>query len=107
MAGEGARSARLALSQLDNIGEYISACQVGITMASIGIGAVGEPAITKLLKDAFGGFLGHAAAVAISVVIAYLLITIAQSVVGEIVPKLYSIKTAERLARSIVRQANY
>ena len=45
MADEGARGARLALAQLDNIGDYISACQVGITMASIGIGALGEPAL--------------------------------------------------------------
>jgi CBS domain containing-hemolysin-like protein len=38
---EGARGARLALTQLEHIGDYISACQVGITMASIGIGALG------------------------------------------------------------------
>ena len=45
LAEEGSRGARLALGQLDSIGDYISACQVGITMASIGIGALGEPAI--------------------------------------------------------------
>jgi CBS domain containing-hemolysin-like protein len=39
---EGLRGAALALDQLDNINEYISACQVGITLTSIGIGAVGE-----------------------------------------------------------------
>ena len=45
LADEGARGARLALTQIDRIGDYISACQVGITMASIGIGALGQPAI--------------------------------------------------------------
>ena len=50
LAEEGARGARLALPQLDDIGDYISACQVGITMASIGIGALGEPAIAHLLE---------------------------------------------------------
>jgi CBS domain containing-hemolysin-like protein len=38
MADEGKRGARLALTQLEHIGDYIAACQVGITMASIGIG---------------------------------------------------------------------
>jgi CBS domain containing-hemolysin-like protein len=102
MAEDGARGARLALTMLDQIGDYISACQVGITMASIAIGALGEPAIAHLLEGAFGGGgKTDAAAVAISVVISYLLITSAQSIVGEIVPKLYTIQHAETLARRI------
>jgi CBS domain containing-hemolysin-like protein len=101
MADEGARGARLALSQLDEIGDYISACQVGITMASIGIGALGEPGIKNLIEPVFGGAKGDAVATAISIAIAYLLITAAQSVVGEIVPKLYTIQHAESLARRI------
>ena len=54
MAEEGLRGARLALEQLDQIGDYISACQVGITMASIAIGALGEPAIAHLFEKLFG-----------------------------------------------------
>jgi CBS domain containing-hemolysin-like protein len=107
MADEGARGARLALAQIEDIGEYISACQVGITMASIGIGALGEPAITSVLKHAFGGVLSHGIAVVISVGIAYLLITTAQSVIGEIVPKLYTIQHAEGLARRIARPLKF
>jgi CBS domain containing-hemolysin-like protein len=101
LADEGARGARLALRQIDEIGDYISACQVGITMASIGIGALGEPAIAHLFEPILGGPVGHTAAVAVSVVIAYLLITVAQSIIGEIVPKLYTIQHAEGLARRI------
>jgi CBS domain containing-hemolysin-like protein len=107
MAEEGLRGARLALSQIDNIGDYISACQVGITMASIGIGALGEPAIAHVFEPLLGGALGHAAAVVVSVVIAYLLITIAQSIIGEIVPKLYTIQHAEGLARRIARPMQF
>ncbi|MBV9839460.1 MAG: HlyC/CorC family transporter [Solirubrobacterales bacterium] len=107
LADEGARGARLALSQLEEIGDYIAACQVGITMASIGIGALGEPAIAHLLESAFGGALGHAAAVAISVIIAYLLIISAQSIGGEIVPKLYAIQHAEGVARRIARPMRF
>jgi CBS domain containing-hemolysin-like protein len=101
MADEGLRGARLALSEIDNIGDYLSTCQVGITLASIGIGALGQPAIAHLLEGAFGGARADAAAVAISVVIAYALITSALSVVGEIVPKLYTIQHAEGLARAV------
>jgi magnesium and cobalt exporter, CNNM family len=103
LADEGSRGARLALGHLDEIGDYISACQVGITMASIAIGALGEPAIAHVLEPILGGSLGHTAAVAISVVISYLLITVAQTIVGEIVPKLYTIQHAEGLARRIAR----
>jgi CBS domain containing-hemolysin-like protein len=101
MADEGKRGARLALRQIDNIGDYIAACQVGITMASIAIGALGEPALAHLFEPWLGGALGHTAAVAVSVVISYLLITVAQSIIGEIAPKLYTIQHAEDLARRI------
>jgi CBS domain containing-hemolysin-like protein len=107
LAEEGVRGARLALSQIDDIGDYIAACQVGITMASIGIGALGEPAIAHLLEPILGGPIGHTAAVALSVVIAYLLITVAQSIIGEIVPKLYTIQHAEGLARRIARPMQF
>ena len=79
---EGRRGAALALRQIDNINEYISTSQVGITMASIAIGALGEPAIAHLLEKAFGS-VSHAVSVTISVIIAYVLITSAQSVVGD------------------------
>jgi CBS domain containing-hemolysin-like protein len=107
LADEGARGARLVLQQLDHIGDYISACQVGITMASIGIGALGEPAIAHVLESAFGSGVAHGLAVAISVVIAYLLITTTQSIIGEIVPKLYTIQHAETLARRIARPLQF
>jgi len=101
LVDEGSRGAKLALGNLDNMGDYIAACQVGITMASIGIGALGEPAIAHTLEPIFGHGTGHDVAVAVCVVIAYLLITFLQSTVGEIVPKLYTIQHAEGLARGI------
>ncbi len=70
-------------------------------MASIAIGALGEPALAHVFEPLLGGPLGHTAAVAVSVVISYLLITVAQSIIGEIAPKLYTIQHAEDLARRI------
>ena len=98
LADERRRGARMALVALDEIGDYIAACQIGITMASIGIGALGEPALAHAFEPVLGGPVGHSAAVATSVVLAYLLITVFQSIVGEIAPKLYTIQHAEGVA---------
>jgi CBS domain containing-hemolysin-like protein len=100
---EGQRGAELALRQIDNINEYISTCQVGITMTSIGIGALGEPIVSDLLEGPLGGPLSHGIAVAISAAIAYLLITSAHITLGEIVPKLYTIEHSERLSLRVAR----
>jgi CBS domain containing-hemolysin-like protein len=100
---DGARGADLALRQVDEIGDYISTVQVGITMASIGIGALGEPVLADLLEPAFGGPLSHGLATAIAVTVAYLLITSAHIVAGELVPKLYVIDKAEGVARRLAR----
>ncbi len=100
---QGQRGAKLALRQLEHINEYISTCQVGNTMASIGIGALGEPALAHLLKGALGNGLGHGVAIVIAAAVAYLLITSTQITAGEMVPKLYAIDRAERVARRIAR----
>src|SRR5213596_1276813 len=64
-AAEGDRSAATVSEQLDNIDEALSACQVGITMASIGIGFLGEPSLARLLEPIFGTF-SHGVAVGFS-----------------------------------------
>jgi len=104
---EGARGAALALTQIDDISDYISAVQVGITMTSIGIGALGEPVLADLLEPLFGGPLSHGISVAVAVVVAYLLITSAHIVAGEIVPKLYAISKAETVARRLSRPLRF
>jgi CBS domain containing-hemolysin-like protein len=103
MRDEGAKGAALALRQLAELNEYISAVQIGVTLASIGIGALGEPGLAGLLKDALGGAGGHAVAVAVSAAVAFLFISLAQLVAGEIVPKFYAIDRAESVARRVAR----
>ena len=98
LAEEGRRGARTALDQLERIDEYLSACQVGITMASIAIGFLGQPAIADLIEPLFGG-LSHGVAVAISVAIAFAIVTALHISVGEQVPKMLAITRPERTAR--------
>lgn len=104
---EGRRGAALALDQIERINEYISTCQVGITLTSLGVGAVGEPTVAHLLEPVFGGALSHGVSVVISVVIAYLLITSAHITIGELVPKIYTIEHAEGLARRLARPLEF
>jgi CBS domain containing-hemolysin-like protein len=102
MRDEGQRGSQLALRQIDHINDYISAVQIGVTMTSIGIGALGEPALASILKGAFGG-LSHDAAVALSAVLAFSMIAAAQLIAGEMVPKFYAIDRAEAVARRVAR----
>lgn len=103
MRDEGVKGAKLALAQLTSINEYISAVQIGVTLASIGIGALGEPALANVFKDALGTALAHSAAVAISAIVAFVIISCAQLVAGEMVPKFYAIDRAEAVARRVAR----
>src|SRR5215213_2402906 len=98
LASEGSKGASAVLEQLDRIDEYLSACQLGITMASIGIGFLGEPAVAELIEPIFGS-LSHGVAVAISVAIAYTLVTTLHVTVGEQAPKLFAISRPEASAR--------
>jgi magnesium and cobalt exporter, CNNM family len=107
LAEEGERGARAVLEQLDRIDETLSACQVGITLASIGIGFLGEPSLARLLEPIFGGAISHGAAVAISVALAFTLATSLHITVGEQVPKMLAISRAESIARAIARPLNW
>src|SRR3954452_15244593 len=82
LAEQGDKRATLVLQQLDAIDEYISTSQVGVTLCSIAIGAIGEPVVAGLLEDVLPDALAHGVAVVISVSIAYLLITSLHIVVG-------------------------
>ena len=95
------------LEQIDRIDEYLSACQLGITMASLGIGFLGEPAIASLLEDLFGDSVSHSLSLAISLTIAYLLTTALHITLGEQVPKIYAIVHAERTALRVARPLHW
>src|SRR3954451_8490133 len=72
---EGRKRASLAKRQIEHIDEYIPACQVGITLASIPSGAVGEPVLAHFLDKIFDNVLAHGAAIAIAAILAYIVIS--------------------------------
>jgi CBS domain containing-hemolysin-like protein len=99
LAEDGSRGAVRALEAIDRIDEYLSAAQVGITLTSIGLGFLGEPALAKLVEPVFGGVVGHGVAVAISIAIAYAIVTAAHVTVGEQAPKMLAITRPEGVLR--------
>ncbi|MFI5122681.1 MAG: hemolysin family protein [Vicinamibacteria bacterium] len=103
LAKAGETGAEEALEQLDKIDESLAACQFGITLASIGIGFLGEPAIAELIKPVLGDGTG---ATAIAFVIAFVVATSLHITIGEQVPKMLAITNAEPTARLLSRPLN-
>lgn len=97
----GAKAAKHVVTHMD---EYLSACQLGITVTALGIGWLGEPAIKSLidpLLDRFGfdASLSHI----VSIAIAFLIITFLHVVVGELAPKTVAIQKAEAVTLSFAK----
>jgi len=101
---QGGRGAQLAALQARRLDRYLAACQLGITLASLGLGWIGEPAFADSVRpvlDRIG--LGEAAAPIVAGVIAFTIITVLHVVVGELAPKNLAIQRAEDTARVVSR----
>lgn len=97
LAAEGDNSARRLLGLLNNLNAYLSASQLGITLASLGLGALGEPVVMAILGGVLQGF-SEATQHLISYTIAFVIITTLHIVLGEQAPKLFGLQLAERVA---------
>ncbi len=99
--GGDSRMARIARRQHEKLDEYLSACQLGITIASLALGAIGEPTIAHLLEPALeSAALAHLAA-AVASVLAILIMTTLHITVGEQAPKSFAIGSAPVVARVV------
>lgn len=98
LANEGSKSAKRLMVLLNNLNAYLSASQLGITLASLGLGWVGEPAIAALLERLLGDAIPSAWLHIISFIIAFAVITSLHIVIGEQAPKLVGLQLAERVA---------
>jgi CBS domain containing-hemolysin-like protein len=96
-AKSGSRTARLALRAIENLTPAIAAIQLGITICSLGLGAVGEPAIAHLLEPVFDAVAMPSGLVhSISFVIALTIVGTAHVVLGEMVPKNLALSGPDR-----------
>lgn len=101
----GDRKATRALGAIQHLDRYISATQLGITLASLGLGWVGEPALAHLFEGLFRGvpeplafMASHTAAVAT----AFTIITTLHIVLGELVPKTLALLYPEDVSRWVI-----
>lgn len=101
LAAAGSRSAKRLLELLKNLNSYLSACQLGITLASLGLGWIGEPAIARLLEGPLAGRVSDWWRHTLAFVIAFVIITSLHIVLGEQAPKLVGLSAAEKVALAI------
>ena len=97
--------AAVVLKAVQSLTRYISGTQLGITLTSLALGWIGEPAIAASLESLLGGLpvaLALAAAHTIAVVVAFALITFLHVVLGELVPKAIALLYPETLSRWLV-----
>ncbi|HEY3582059.1 MAG TPA: hemolysin family protein [Pyrinomonadaceae bacterium] len=97
LAASGSRSAKRLLNLLENLNAYLSASQLGITLASLALGWLGEPAIARLLEGPLSG-LPDTWRHSIAFLIGFSIITSLHIVLGEQAPKLMGLALAERIA---------
>ena len=102
LANGGQARARVLLASLRHLDSYIAATQLGITMAGLALGSVGEPVVRGLieppLEELLGPIAGTTAARTVSFVAAFALITAAVIVFGELAPKMIALQRAEATA---------
>ena len=105
LAEKGDRSARRLIGLLDNLNAYLSASQLGITLASLALAILGEPTIAQLIEPLFES-LAHSLGIeisevwrhAVAFIIAYSILTSLHIVLGEQAPKLIGLERAEKVA---------
>jgi CBS domain containing-hemolysin-like protein/mannitol/fructose-specific phosphotransferase system IIA component (Ntr-type) len=103
LARTGNRRAVLARGMLDELDEFLSATQLGITIASLGLGWVGEPAFTHLLESVIGrpAWMTSNASHVLSVIVSFCLITFLHILIGEQAPKILAIRRAEQATLAV------
>jgi CBS domain containing-hemolysin-like protein len=100
LVAQGSRAAKRLMQLLQNLNAYLSACQLGITLASLALGWIGEPAVATLLADPLSG-LSETLRHGIAFAIAFSIITSLHIVLGEQAPKLMGLASAERIALTV------
>ena len=108
LISEGSKSAKIVYKMVKELDYYLSACQLGITVTSLGLGWIGEPTFEVLIHPALDFFnLPDALTTTFSIVISFLIVTFIHVVVGELAPKTVAIQQAEKLSLFFARPLYY
>jgi CBS domain containing-hemolysin-like protein len=100
LVAQGSRAAKRLMELLQNLNAYLSACQLGITLASLALGWIGEPAVATLLAGPLSG-LSETLRHGIAFAVAFSIITSLHIVLGEQAPKLMGLALAEKIALTV------
>ena len=106
LVSENRTHARALLGATDRLDAHLAATQLGITISSLALGWVGEPALAHLIEPALAwlpGGMPTAVAHTVAVVIAFVIITALHIVLGELAPKSLALQRSERTALAVVR----
>jgi CBS domain containing-hemolysin-like protein len=109
LVATGRANAKALLQAINNLDANLAACQLGITISSLALGWIGEPALATLIEPSLVSLLGSLAAAgahAIAITIAFSIITILHIVLGELAPKSLALQRSEGTALRIVRPLN-
>ncbi|KAB7705352.1 DUF21 domain-containing protein [Bacillus aerolatus] len=102
LVAEGNKKAVVAKNVITHMDEYLSACQLGITITSLGLGWLGEPTVERILHPLFERLnVAPAVTGVLSFIIAFAFITFLHVVVGELAPKTVAIQKAEWLTLAL------
>jgi len=106
LLAEGSRMARPVRRALDNPDQFIAATQLGITMASLGLGWIGEPALASILEPALTALpapISTATRHTLAVAIAFAIITALHIVLGELAPKTVALQYPEKTSLLVAK----
>ena len=101
LAAAGSGRAQRLLGLVDNLNAYISATQLGITLASLALGWIGEPAVAHLLEIPLKNRVSETVLHTIAFTVAFSIITFLHIVLGELAPKTIALERAEKTALAI------
>jgi len=103
---EGNRTAKVVQTQIAHLDRYIAATQLGITLASLALGWIGEPSLAHLIEPLFAWIGGHTAEAlthTLAVIVSFTIITAGHIILGELVPKSIALQRPEEAAFFVSR----
>ncbi|MFH5801801.1 hemolysin family protein [Haladaptatus sp. CMAA 1911] len=98
---QGRPGATIVREAVDELDDYLAVCQLGITLSSLGLGWIGEPAVANLIEPLIGGFVPERTLHLVAFALGFGFITFLHVVFGELAPKTFAIQEAARISLAV------